>query len=117
MVDDIYERAIIFGGSAVSDSGKEGLLLLCSVACTAIEARLKSKACVGSEAFISAAALLALSMYAVTADSAFTSATIGSISITKNNSENFADSLRRLSDELISPYVSENDFAFLGVKY
>lgn len=117
MVDDIYERALVFGSSGISDSGKEGLLLLCSVAYSMIERKLKSAEVVGSEAFISSAALLALSMYAVTADNNFSSATIGSVSVTKNSDGDFAQALKALSDELISPYVREEDFAFLGVRY
>lgn len=117
MTDDILERALVFYTGSISDSATEGLTLLCSVAQSIIERKLKNAETFGSEIFISAAALLALSMYAVTDDGNFTSATIGNITLNKSGEDSFSDSLKRLSDEIIRPFVDDEDFAFMGVRY
>ncbi len=118
MTDEILERAKLYISKTLTDSGTEGLRLLCSSAEIRIRRLLRDDVDPEEirEIIITASALLALSLYASVTGDTFTSAKIGSISITKTSGKSFPEELRNVAQTVISPYAEEADFKFLGVK-
>lgn len=114
--DKVLDRALLFLSGEISDSGKERLALLCRLAVSELEARLRSGAQAESigEQFVSAAGVLALSMYAALGDEPFAAVKIGSVSMTKQEGD-LSGRLRTLSEELLAGFLRERGFDFRGV--
>ena len=117
MENAVLDRALLFLGGEISDEGRARLEKLCSMAVSQLENRLKAGESADSlgELFVSAAGILALSMYAALGTEDFSSVKIGSVTLTRNGGS-MVPELRKLSEELLSGCLREKGFVFKGVR-
>lgn len=117
-VEEIYEAAVLLCGEET-----DRLKNFCAVAEYELLQKLRpgitAESC--KNAWVSAASLLAVSMYesvkAGTDDLASYSA--GSVSVTKKNSQNVhtaVEELRKQAATIMAPYTVDDAFAFIGVR-
>jgi hypothetical protein len=111
--DKVLEAAVSLGGD-----GSQGLRLFCESAQEEIIGRLRDGVQPEDfqEIFITASAMLALAGYRETgADGGAASYTAGRISVTGRDGGAVGVALRRQAEVLLTPYVKDRDFCFMGV--
>ena len=118
---DIYSSALVMLGG--SDANMDTLMRMCAAAGEELKARLREGVSPEEikELFISAAGILALSLYAQLGsdDGEFSSVRVGNISVSKNGAARSgaqsAARLRKLSENMLSRYLRDSGFDFRGV--
>ena len=98
---------------------QEILEKLCAAACSELLARLKEDVAAEDiqETFVTAAAVLALSMYcAIGEDGESFSFRAGNLSVSRSGGESRADSLRKQAEAMISAYLADRGFEFRSVE-
>lgn len=114
---EVLDRAELFLGVELSESGRQTLSALCAVAAANLESRLRSGVSVDEihEEFVTAAGVLALSMYAAVGGGDFSSVKVGEVTLTRGGGD-FSDSLRTLAEEMLASQLTERGFDFRGVR-
>ena len=114
---EVLDRAELFLGGELSESGRQTLSALCAVAAANLESRLRSGVSVEDikEDFVTAAGVLALSMYSAVGGGDFSSVRVGELTLTRGGGD-FSDSLRALAEEMLASQLTERGFDFRGVR-
>lgn len=117
----IYSEEIMaFARQALGDESSGNLLKsLCEAASGELRARLRQGVAPEDikETFITAAGVLALSMYMALEESAFSGQVkAGSLSVTRSGGGASAASLRQQAEAMLAAYLQDQGFAFLGVR-
>ncbi len=117
MTDEILERAKLYISRTLTENATEGLRLLCSAAEIRLRKIIRKNVDINEihEIYVTACAILALSMYVSVSGDEFSSAKIGSISITKTQGKSLAEELKNVAQSIIGSYVDEAEFKFMGV--
>mgnify|MGYP004530787117 CR=1 FL=1 len=115
--EKVLERALLFMHGELGKNGQERLALLCRLAAAELAGRLRKGVSTeeAGEQFISAAGILALSMYATLEEDALESVKIGSVSMT-NRRGDLAQRLRELAEEILAGDLRQRGFDFRGVR-
>ena len=104
-------------------AGDDADALVLSAMCTAAAAELEGRLRAGVRAeelgdtFIHAAGVLALSMYCIVKDTEkLKGFRAGNLSVEYADGEASPEELRKLAEQMLSAYLTDRGFAFLGVK-
>ena len=118
MSREIFEKAKLFLGRELSTEEQNTLMILCSLASENLAARLKKGVSPESmkEQFTAAAGVLALAMYASLQDGDVDSVKVGSVTVKRSSTTSLSDSLRALSEEMLSAHLTGRGFDFRGVR-
>ena len=110
---EALDRALLFLTGSISDSGRERLKLLCRLAVAQLEDRLRAGMDPDElgEQFVSAAGVLALSMYSALGEEDFSAVKIGSLSFSRSGGR-LSTQLRALAEELLAGCLEEQGFSF-----
>lgn len=115
----MYAEDIYTAASAICGEKSELLGLLCTAAEEELQFRLKKDVDIKSieSLFIAAAAMLAASMYAETAvDSEVKSYSVGNVSVAYGDKSGLRSSaLRSRAEAILSGYIDDGGFEFMGV--
>jgi hypothetical protein len=116
-IGEALARALLFSGREFTEAEQQRLEALCTLAVNELSARLRPEARAGEihERFVSAAAALALSLYADLGDEMLTSVKIGAVTLRRGQGISLAARLRELAEEMLSGALRERGFAFKGV--
>lgn len=115
-IDEIYSFA---EGSLGGETGKKDTLTaLCAAASAELLARLREGVDVESikPLFVTAAGVLALSMFIALGDEGEYSFKAGSVSVSGGNKAASAHSLRMQAETILSAYLSDRGFQFKSVE-
>lgn len=119
----IYQREIFDFASELypGEISETALMTLCAAAAGELKRRLREGVSAGQikEEFVTAAGMLALSMYiAAETKPDVTSFRAGNLAVgcRAGGGDVSAASLRRQAESLLAAYLQEGDFAFLGVR-
>ena len=118
----MYEAEITAAASAICAEESELLGLLCAAASEELESRLRSgvRPDMCSEMFITASALIAVSTYNSVCIDLNSDCTYraGSVSVTARDSAKSAAAaahMRAQAEAMMSPYIVDDNFRFMGV--
>lgn len=120
--EDIRNRASQLMGVSLDTAQAAAMGAICAAAAGELERRLRDGVSAGElgETFVTAAGLLAISMYIEVygAGEDFSSFRAGNISVSKKagGSAESADSLRKKAEALLGEYLTDGGFAFMGVR-
>lgn len=121
--NDIKEKALTLLGSSLRPGGEEVLGAVCEAAAMEIKAKLRDNVSPDDlgELFVTAAGMLAIAMYMEFADGTeggIKSFSAGNLSASINSAEGIkasAASLRETAEKLLSSYLKDSGFCFMGV--
>lgn len=121
--NDIKEKARALLGDSLRPGGEEILGAVCQAAAAEIKSKLKSGVCADDlgEVYVTAAGILAIAMYMELADSAesgLSSFSAGNLSVKLSETEGIkasASSLRKTAETMLSVYLKDSGFCFMGV--
>ena len=121
--NDIKEKALTLLGSSLRPGGEEVLGAVCEAAAMEIKAKLRDNVSPDDlgELFVTAAGMLAIAMYMEFSDGAesgIKSFSAGNLSASISSSEGIkasAASLRETAEKLLSAYLKDSGFCFMGV--
>ena len=121
--NDIKEKAITLLGVSMRDGGEKVLEAVCEAAAMEIKAKLRDNVSVDDlgELYVTAAGILAIALYVELSDSAeggINSFSAGNLSVSLSNSEGIkasAASLRKMAENMLSEYLKDSGFCFMGV--
>lgn len=121
--NDIKEKAITLLGESLRPGGEEVLGAVCEAAAMEIRAKLRdgvSEESLG-ELYVTAAGMLAIALYMEFSDSAeggINSFSAGNLSVKLSDSNGIkasAASLRQTAESMLSAYLKDSGFCFMGV--
>jgi len=117
MIGEVLARAALFANQSLPETAPRRLETLCALAVEELSARLRPGADADAfrERFVSAAAALALSMYAAFSDSELDEVKVGAVTLRRAGGRSLADRLRALAEEMLPGELRENGFAFKEV--
>lgn len=118
MAEEIFEKALLLLSDEVSEAGKEGLRLLSTAAGELLSRRLKPEVKLENihETFVTAAAMMAISMYAKLGNEEFSSVRVGNITVSKGSGKGMGETLSAMAEELMSGLCGDGGaFEFRGV--
>ena len=112
------EEILSFARERAGEEGGDILPALCKVAGAELLSSLRQGVSPEEirEQFVSAAGVLALSMYIAVDDSRVSSFRAGNLSVSTVSGQADADSLRALAETMLASYLTDQGFAFLGVE-
>ena len=115
-LDEIYDFAENSLGS--DNTNREMLNALCSAASSELLGRLKEGTDVESikTLFVTAAGVLALSMYIALGDNGSYSFRAGNLSVSASGGGTSAASLRKQAESILAGYISDRGFEFRSVE-
>ena len=116
MTESVFEFARTLAGD---DADALVLSAMCAAAATELEGRLRVgvRAEELGDAFVHAAGVLALSMYCAVKDGAkLKSFHAGNLSVEYADGEASPEGLRMLAERMLSAYLADRGFGFLGVE-
>lgn len=115
-VEDIYTFAE--GSLGVGAEKKDALNALCEAASAELLSRLKEGVEVESikHLFVTAAGVLALSMYIALGDSGSYSFKAGNLSVSSGSGASSAHSLRQQAESILAAYLTDKGFEFRSVE-
>lgn len=122
-VNDIKEKAKSLLGGSLRPGGEEMLGAVCEAAAMEIKSKLRggvSEESIG-ETYVTAAGILAIAIYMELSDSAesgINSFSAGNLSVRLSGSEGIkasAASLRKTAEGMLSAYLKDSGFCFMGV--
>ena len=115
MSEDVVKLAVFLGGAEES----EALEKLCALAAEELESQLRpgitAEDC--GEAFVLAAAWLALAAQVEAGSDDVTAFTAGDVSLRRETGSARAGALRRRAGEIMRPYCRDQGFDFRSVRY
>ena len=120
--EDIYAKAESFAGQELSERETAALESLCAIAGTELERRLKKGVSAQEiqEEFVSAAGVLALSMFMQLSDAGGVgSFKAGNVSVTGRSGKDICDTahaLRRQAEVMLAAYLEDRGFGFVGAR-
>ena len=122
-INDIKEKAVTLLGASLREGGEDVLEAVCEAAAMEIKAKLRSNVSVEDlgELYVTAAGILAIALYVElsdSADSGIESFSAGNLSVSLSNSEGIkasAASLRQTAENMLSAYLRDSGFCFMGV--
>ena len=107
-------------GAALSDVQAAAMTAVCQAAALELEERLRTGVTSEElgELFVTATGILAISMYVglYGADQDFSQFSAGNIRVSKNSGGQSAAKLRKMAEEMLSGYLEDRGFSFLGVR-
>ena len=122
-VNDIKEKAKSLLGDSLRPGGEEMLGAVCEAAAMEIKSKLRggvSEESIG-ETYVTAAGILAIAIYMELSDSAesgINSFSAGNLSVRLSGTEGIkasAASLRKTAEGMLSAYLKDSGFCFMGV--
>lgn len=119
--DEIFEKCALFAPEGLSETESAALREACICAESEFEARLRKDADVSETLFVSACAVLALSLFVQLSDTGSSASGIklGSLSITKRgagSARSSAAALRKQAENMLSAQLEDRGFFFAGVR-
>ncbi len=122
-INDIKEKAVTLLGASLREGGEGVLEAVCEAAAMEIKGKLRSNISVEDlgELYVTAAGILAIALYVElsdSADSGIESFSAGNLSVGLSNSDGIkasAASLRQTAENMLSAYLRDSGFCFMGV--
>ena len=120
-MDESREARILAFARALAGNDADALVLtgMCAAAAEELESRLRAGVDAGAlgETFVRAAGVLALSMYCAVKDTEkLKSFRAGNLSVEYADGEASPEGLRKLAEQMLSAYLTDRGFGFMGVK-
>ena len=120
-VDESREARILAFARALAGDDADALVLtaMCAAAAAELEGRLREGVDPGTlgETFVRAAGVLALGMYCAVKDAErLKSFRAGNLSVEYADGEASPEGLRKIAEQMLSAYLADRGFGFLGVE-
>ena len=120
MSEPVDERILAFARALAGDDADALVLTaMCAAAAEELEGRLREGVDAGAlgDTFVRAAGVLTLSMYCAVKDAEkLKSFRAGNLSVEYADGEASPEGLRKLAEQMLSAYLADRGFAFLGVE-